>query len=278
MAKIDRLGWADGLSFTSYGVKIGLRVNDAAILGQIVSRLPPGAKPCAARLVDHLYSLTGFTGEANKRVRRFNLGYWNLGRFARSRNFEDLLDQFESHVQLTVAEYAPRRVFVHAGVVAWKGAAILIPGLSYSGKTTLVSELIRAGATYYSDEYAVIDAGGRVHAYPRPLGIRSALTAMPAKVAAKQFGGDVGSKPLRAGLVISTRFKESACWRPRELSRGRGVLELLSNTVSARSQPELALHVLPKALAGAKVLKGVRGEARDIVPSILEKMQTLSAG
>ena len=272
MAKIDRLGWADGLSFTSYGVKVGLRVNDAAILDQVVARLPPGAKPCAARVVDHLYSLTGFTNGPNGKVRRFNLGYWNLVRFARSRSFEDLLSQFESHVQMTVAEYAPRRVFVHAGVVAWKGAAILIPGLSYSGKTTLVSELIRAGATYYSDEYAVIDERGRVHAYPRALGVRSPSTAIAAKVEAKELGGEVGSKPLRAGLIISTRFKESARWRPRELTRGKGVLEMLSNTVSARTQPELALNVLPKALEGAKILKGVRGEARDIVDSILEKI------
>jgi serine kinase of HPr protein (carbohydrate metabolism regulator) len=175
-------------------------------------------------------------------------------------------------VQLTIAEYAPRRVFVHAGVVAWKGAAILIPGLSYSGKTTLVSELIRAGATYYSDEYAVIDERGRVHAYPRALGVRSPSTAIAAKVEAKEFGGDVGTKPLRTGLVISTSFKERARWRPRELTRGKGVLEMLSNTVSARTQPELALNVLPKALEGAKILKGVRGEARDIVDSILEKI------
>jgi hypothetical protein len=99
---------ADGLSFTSYGVKVGLRVNDAAILDQVVARLPPGAKPSAARVVDQLYSLTGFTSGAKGKVRRFNLGYWNLVRFARSRNFEDMLNQFESHVQLTVAEYAPR--------------------------------------------------------------------------------------------------------------------------------------------------------------------------
>jgi len=272
MAKIDRLGWADGLSFISYGVRVGLRVNDPNILDQIVARLPPGAKPSPVRVVDHLYSLTGFTNGAKGKILRFNLGYWNLVRFARSRSFEEMLNQFESHVQLTVAEFAPRRIFVHAGVVAWKGAAIVIPGLSYSGKTTLVAELIRAGATYYSDEYAVIDERGRVHAYPRPLGIRSPETAVAAKVEAKEMGAEVGTKPLRIGLVISTRFKDGADWRPRELTRGKGVLEMLSNTVSARSQPELALNVLPKALESAKILKGARGEAREIVDSILQKI------
>lgn len=272
MAKIDRLGWADGLSFTSYGLRVGLRVNDSAILDQLVARLPPGAKLSSVRTVDHLYSLTGFNNGSPRRIRRFNLGYWNLVRFARVRDFEDLLNQFESHLQLTVAEYAPRRVFVHAGVVGWKGAAILIPGLSYSGKTTLVTELIRAGATYYSDEYAVIDERGRVHAYPRPLGIRAPETKLATRVEAELMGAEIGSKPLPVGLVISTRFKKSARWRPRELTRGKGVLEMLSNTVSARTQPEMALNVLPRALEAARVLKGVRGEAREIVDSILNRV------
>ena len=269
MAKIDRLGWADGMSFTAYGVRVGLRVNDAAILNELITRLPPGAKPSPVRVVDHLYSLTGFADTANGRVRRFNLGYWNLVRFARLRSFEDLLHEFESHVQLTVAEYAPRRIFVHAGVVGWNGRAILIPGTSFSGKTSLVTELIRAGATYYSDEYAVLDRHGRVHAYPRPLGIRSANGARPAKVKAKEIGAKVGAQPLPVSLVLATRFKHGARWRPRELSRGKGVLELLANTVSARSQPELALSVLPKALESARILKSVRGEAREMVEHIL---------
>src|SRR5215831_2410197 len=172
MAKIDRLGWADGMSFTSYGVRLGLRVNDKALLSQLLERLPPSAKPSPVRTVNHLYSLTGFADGANGRLRRFNLGYWNLTRFVRTRRFADLLDQFESHLQLTVAEYAPRHIFVHAGVVAWNGNAILIPGPSFSGKSTLVAELLRAGATYYSDEYAVIDDQGKVLPYPRDLRIR----------------------------------------------------------------------------------------------------------
>jgi len=270
MAKLDRLGWAEGMSFTAYGVRIGLRVNDSAMMDELSARLPPGSKPSSAQRVDHLYSLTGFPRNSNGKVRRFNLGYWNLTRFARSRIFAELLDQFESHVQLTVAEYAARRVFVHAGVVGWKGRAILIPGTSYSGKTTLVEHLIRAGATYYSDEYAVLDERGRVHPYPRPLGIRTDPAARATKVPAQEIGAQVGSRPLPIDLVIATNFKAGARWRPRELTRGKGVLELLANTVSARSQPELALRVLPKALESARIVKGVRGEASEVVEAILK--------
>jgi hypothetical protein len=272
MDKIDRLGWADGMSFTSYGVRVGVRVNDSALLPDVIARLPPGSKPASFQVVDHLYSLIGNRSKPESKLRRFSLGYWNLLRIARSREFHDVLEAFESHVQLTVAEYAPRRVFVHAGVVGWKDRAILIPGLSHSGKTTLVDHLIRAGATYYSDEYAVLDERGRVHPYPRALGLRSSDGLAAKKLRAEEIGAEVGSKPLRVGLVISTRYKDGARWRPKQITRGKGVLELMSNTVSARSQPELALTVLRVALESARILKGVRGEAGDVVSRILASM------
>src|ERR1043165_9835159 len=111
MSKLDRLGWAAGQTFTAYGVRFGLRVNDRAVLKHLLHRLPPGTRPSSVRVVNHLYSVTGFANGSNGRVSRFNLGYWHLSRFVRTREFEDLLEQFESHLQLTVAEYAPRRVF-----------------------------------------------------------------------------------------------------------------------------------------------------------------------
>ena len=69
---------------------------------------------------------------------------------------------------------------VHGGVVAHDGRAILLPGPTHAGKSTLVAELVRRGAPYFSDEYALIDADGRVHPYPRAaaaagrVGLRSA--------------------------------------------------------------------------------------------------------
>ncbi len=268
MDKLDRLVWADGMTFTSYGVRVGVRVKDSAVLKDLIARLPPGSKPASFAGVDHLYSIVGGRAQPDSKVHRFSIGYWNLLRFAREKEFDSLLDAFESHVQLTVAEHAPRRVFVHAGVVGWNGRAIVIPGLSRSGKTTLVHQLVRAGATYYSDEYAVLDARGRVHPYPRPLGMRSLDASETKKVSAEELGATIGTRPLRIGLVISTSFKKGARFRPRELSRGQGVLELLANTVSARTQPRLALEALPKALESAQVLKGARGEASEIVDSI----------
>ena len=62
---------------------------------------------------------------------------------------------------------------VHAGAVLFGNRAVLLPGKSFAGKSSLVAELLRRGATCLSDEYALIDGAGIVHAYPRPLLLRN---------------------------------------------------------------------------------------------------------
>src|SRR5262249_24120265 len=57
MAKIDRLGWAAGLSFNAYGVRVGVRVNQPDVLGRVSTLLPPGWKPVESSIVDQIYSL-----------------------------------------------------------------------------------------------------------------------------------------------------------------------------------------------------------------------------
>lgn len=272
MQKLDRLGWADGFSFKSFGLRVGVRVNDPGLLGECKKRLPPASEPIESEFVDHLYSIIIGDNSSNSRVRRYNIAYSDAARIARSIDLEQVLEEFESNLQLTVAEFSPRRVFVHAGVVEWNGNAIMIPGLSFSGKTTLVRHLVQAGAKYYSDEYAVLDGHGLVHPYPRPLGVRSPDATRTDKIPVEDLGGSAGSRPLPVKLVISTSYKAGAMWRPRELSAGKGVLELLSHTVSARRRPWLALTTLPKVAVHATILKGVRGEASSVADAILEKM------
>ena len=161
-------------------------------------------------------------------------------------------------------ESAQGRLFVHAGAVGWRGRAILIPGSSHSGKTSLVAALLRAGATYYSDEYAVLDAEGRVHAYPRPLLLRR--DGLPdARIRPEEFGARVARRPLRVGLVLAARHRERGVWRPIRLTPGRAVLALLRHTPAARASPQIALSYLETVARQAMVLDGQRGEADQIV-------------
>jgi serine kinase of HPr protein (carbohydrate metabolism regulator) len=273
MQKVDRLGWVAGFSIKSYGVRIGIRSNEPLCLKRVCDHLPHGWEAISSEIVDRIYSI--IIGGAQKRsgVRRFNLLYGDHVRLATSVDVNEVFHALESDLRLFVAEVAHHRVFVHAGVVGWKGSAIVIPGRSFSGKSTLVAELVKAGATYYSDEYAVLDSQGRVHPFLKPLEIREHGATRQTKVFVNQLGGQAGKKALPAGLVIITHFQEGGKWRPRRLSPGKGTLELLANTVSARSKPEQALAMLQQVAAKAQILKGVRGHATEIAHSILKKAE-----
>jgi hypothetical protein len=81
---------------------------------------------------------------------------------------EAALHRLQKEVYVYVAEHSQDRVFIHAGVVAVDGKAVVLPGKSHAGKSTLVWALVRAGATYYSDEYAVFDRKGEVYLFRCP--------------------------------------------------------------------------------------------------------------
>jgi hypothetical protein len=186
-----------------------------------------------------------------------------------------VLAGFTTAVHLSVAELAPRRIFVHAGVVGWKGRAIMLPGRTMAGKTTLVAELVKAGATYYSDEFAVLDAEGRVHAFPKPLSLRNGSSSTQRDVSIEELGGKAGTKPLPVGLVVMSQYKEGARWRPRSLTPDLGALALLSNTIAARRVPERALSVVEQIVSRARVVRGKRGEAALAASNILKTLEAL---
>ncbi len=274
MQKLDRHGWAEGFTFRSYGCDIGIRVDREGMLASVRELLPPGWQASRVRKVRRLYSLVvggqgGLTGE-----RRPHIVHMNARRLVRSRVLERVLWALESDLQLYVAERARRRVFVHAGVVGWKGGAIVLPGPTHTGKSTLVAELLRAGATYYSDEYAVLDARGRVHPYPKPLSLRRrAFDARPDRVVAAALGAPTGEAPLPVRLIAFTKFSEEAGWRPRRLSAGRATLALLENTVPARRRPKTSLRALEAAVQDTEVIRTTRGEARTIAEKLLERAE-----
>ncbi len=269
MKKIDRLGWAAGITFVSYGLRIGIRVSSPEIMDRIEGVLPPHAKPARGPRVGCLYSLIVGGTKVGSNIRRFNILYADAVRLARTKNTDQVLEALETDLQLYVAERARRRVFVHAGVVGWRGRAIIIPGRTMSGKTTLVRALVRAGATYYSDEYAVLDERGRVHPYLKPMSMRENGDGRPMKILPEALGRTNGVRPLPVGLVVATSYRPGVRWRPRRLLPGRAVMALLAHTVSARRKPERALTTLRQVVADAQVLKGARGEAEEIAEALL---------
>ena len=271
MAKIDRLGWAAGTCFVSYGVRIGIRVSKPEVLERLPEHLPPGWKASRTPVVDAMYSIK-IGGRVSSHVRRYHLLYSGVARPARTMDLDKVLEVLESDLRLEVASAARRRVFVHAGVVSWRGRAIVIPGRSFSGKTTLVAELLRAGATYYSDEFAVFDDRGRVHPYPKLLSMREQNGTRARNLPAEALGSLQGKKPLPVDLVVLPQYRPGARWRPTRLSPGRAMLELMANTVPVRRRPEASLATLQQIVSDTLILKGVRGEASEMAESLLTRV------
>ena len=73
MDKIDRLGWAAGITFVSYGLRIGIRVSSPEIMDRIKGLLPPKAKPARGPRVERLYSLIVSGTTAGSHVRRIHV-------------------------------------------------------------------------------------------------------------------------------------------------------------------------------------------------------------
>ena len=167
----------------------------------------------------------------------------------------------ESWAQLTVATLAKELVFVHAGVVGWRNRAIVMPGRSLSGKSTLVLALAEAGADYYSDEYAIFDSEGRVHPYWRLPKLRAAFAQ---QAASSLLGGVLSGPPpipIPLGWVLISRYEAESRWQPRRLTCGATLLGLLDNTVPLRLRPEQSVRTLAKAVVNAQGFEGMRGEA-----------------
>ena len=267
-AFLDRIEWPVTLSVTAYGVSIGVRTNDPRVVEGLASHLPPGSESAELFDTDRVYSLV--VEEDDRSGKYPNLVYVNGVLLVRCSTPQASLRAFEADVQLHVAEMAPERVFVHAGVVGYRGRGILLPGRSFAGKSTLVGELVRAGAQYYSDEYAVLDSAGGVHPYLRPLSMRNERTPGVTKHPAHTLGAGAGDGPLPVGLVVVSEFRSGGEWRPQRLSPGRGVLALLANTVAARRIPEVALATLHQVVTRAPIVTSERGEASSVVEPILE--------
>jgi hypothetical protein len=252
------------LALTSFGVPFDLSSNQAELIQDAFAYLPLECQPSVSFSAGTHYSLVYRRDSSASQKTPYQI-YRNRRLIFRCSDRRDLLERFGSFISLHVAEASPRRTFVHAGVVCWGITAVLIPGRSLWGKTTLVAELVRAGATYYSDEFAVIGRQGSVFPYARPLQVRENGSLLQTQRPVEEFGGIPGSQPLPVGLVIVTRYRPGAQWSPQQLSPGIGLLKILDNTVSARRSPAVALSTLKQVVSDALIVRGVRGEASQVV-------------
>jgi hypothetical protein len=254
------------IPFRVYGLDLRICTNSAELLERIEPLMPPGWERRPRSSTQHR---VGLLEEDNDIYSIYSESICTHDAPGKEYALMMMEAQLSAHVSLEATEF----VFVHAGVVADGDRAIVMPGASFAGKTTLVRALVEAGAVYYSDEFAVLDEAGRVHPYARPLSFRPPDDGLPVELQVDELGGVAGTGPLRVGLVIATSYVPGGEWQPRELSPGAGVLAMLEHTVPAQVRPEQTMRVLRKAMEGAVALEGERDEADEFAGVLLETLR-----
>jgi hypothetical protein len=169
-------------------------------------------------------------------------------------------------LQSTLARIATGWTFIHAGVVAINDRALLLPGRSHVGKSTLVAALLRAGAAYGSDEFAVLDRNGLVHPYPRPLAMRAPVT----RLSPEALGASTLSEGCLVAAVLFTTFVVGERLAPKTISSGEVVLYLLEHTLAARARAPETLAALQALAITTHGFIGPRGDADEAAKILID--------
>jgi hypothetical protein len=252
---------AASIQISSYGVVARIECNSSVPLQRLRSVLPPHSVE-----VEHTFNAPKFILRSSGH--RGSLRYEIVApeRRIKAQCMDEALCELRKEVHLHVGEHAPNHVFVHAGVAALNGLTIICPGRSYSGKSTLIKSLLDAGATYFSDEYAVFDEQGHVHSFPFPMSLRYPVTARY-----QVRSETTGTGPVRPDIVLFARFQPNRRWRPRELSPSDALLQLTRHSLAMRSRPGTVLSVLSRVAKMSRTYTGIRGDTA----SVLEWLGTI---
>lgn len=272
MQKVDRLGWASGLSYRAYGWKVGIRFNTPEVPAEVEDCLPPGCERTADELVDMLFSVRLGGKTADGRGFNYHLLYRGNTRDMRTKDRGEVFLGLEYANHGHLAQHARDRVFVHAGAVAYGGQAILLPGRSTAGKSTLVVALLKAGAELCSDEFAVLDARGNLYPFPRRVSLGSDPERKD-RIHPADLGATVAREPVPVALVALAQYRPGATWQPRRLSSGAGAQALMSQTVSIDSFNHVGVPAYRNIVQRATVWKGFRGEADETAARLLRMLE-----
>ncbi|MFN3233138.1 MAG: HprK-related kinase A [Alphaproteobacteria bacterium] len=186
---------------------------------------------------------------------------------------------FEQALNWCVATRTFSHLVMHAAVVAKDGKAVIIPGETGQGKSTLCAALVSKGWRHLSDEFALIDPDTlEITAHPRPISLKNASLeavqawdrdAEPKMVMHGTPKGSVGYLPpsRRAVEAASQRVTPAAIVFPgfgrssdpsiREVGKGQAFIILTACCVNYRELGETGFTALSRLVDSLPVYMSV---------------------
>jgi hypothetical protein len=190
-------------------------------------------------------------------------------RYGPYRNLRNALRGVSNGIHFLIGKRSPL-TFLHAGAVEIEGLAVVFPGRSRWGKSTLVSSLVEQGCGYLSDEYAVVSPEGCVFPFSKPIRLRDTVGEVAYDMdhaAASAPGG------FRCAAVILTKYEDGATWKPQSLTSGQAAIETLPSALQSRDEPDLVLHAITALVSDASCYRGPRGSGEptaDMLRGLIE--------
>lgn len=178
-------------------------------------------------------------------------------------------DRLESDLGLFAAEHLVDLVAVHAAVIALGDRLVVLPGPSFTGKSTLCAAAVDGGHVVWSDEYALIDpATGEVTGWPRRIKVRDSDGGTR-----RVSIGSMSPRPAqRAGLLAFVAYEASGevALDVQPITAGDAAMRLLGNTVCAQLRPSDSLAAATALARSCEAVAGVRSSAAEMLSALLD--------
>lgn len=254
---LDDATGGHAVAFEVYGARARVAVPVPDLVPRALEQLPVHATRCEPQPGDRSFAIEldsdgDYLVVEDGRVRE------------RASEIDGALSLLRRRLAFFAVDHARDHLVVSAGVVGYEGRAIVIPGPAMSGKSTLVAALLRAGATYYTDDWAVLDGEGRAHPFSRMLRVRG-----EGWLSVESLGAVHGHAPIHVGVIAQIAFNAGGCWNPRRRTAADGVMMLLGNAYGL-DDPPAAMKIAHNTAAQAVVLEGERGEADEAAAALLD--------
>ena len=194
------------------------------------------------------------------------------------------------HVNVSAIEQSQHLTLLHGACAATAGGAVLLPAPMESGKSTLVTGLVRAGWGYLTDELLALDPStGRIHPYPRAISLDSGswelfheLAPPPDREVARfrphqwqvpaEMLGTVVREPMSVAAVVFPRYEAGSSTELTQLDPVEGLRQLLASCFTLREQPRRDVEVLARLMDRVDAHELTMGDLEPAVTTVVEHM------